>query len=105
MMHFAVSRRTREIGIRMAMGARPANVLRMVMREGLLLAAIGAGAGLAGSLLLTRSLRSLLFEIEPGDPLTVSAVSLLLALVALLACYIPARRTIRVDPMIALRCE
>jgi predicted permease len=105
MMHFAVSRRTREIGIRMAMGARPANVLRMVMREGLLLAAIGACAGLAGSLVLTRSLRSLLFEIEPGDPLTVSAVSLLLALVALLACYIPARRTIRVDPMIALHCE
>lgn len=105
MMHFAVSRRTREIGIRMAMGARPANVLGMVMREGLLLAAIGVGAGLAGSLVLTRSLRSLLFEVKPGDPLTVSTVSLLLIFIALLACYIPARRATRVDPMMALRCE
>ena len=89
----------------MAMGARPANVVQMVMREGFLLVGTGVGMGLAGSLVLTRSIRSLLFEVGPGDPATLSAVSLLLAGIALLACYVPARRATRVDPMLALRCE
>ncbi|MBV9498601.1 MAG: FtsX-like permease family protein, partial [Acidobacteriaceae bacterium] len=105
MMHFAVTQRTREIGIRMAVGARPANMLRMVLREGFLLAAVGIGIGVAGSLALTHWIRSLLFEVGPGDPATFGAVSLTLALVALLACYVPARRATRVDPMLALRCE
>jgi putative ABC transport system permease protein len=105
MMHFAVAQRTREIGVRMALGARPANVLRMVMREGFLLVAIGTAAGLAGSLALTRFIRSLLFQVTPGDPLTLAAVSVLLALIALLACFLPARHATRVDPMTALRCE
>ncbi|MBV8810070.1 MAG: ABC transporter permease, partial [Acidobacteriaceae bacterium] len=105
MMHFAVTQRTREIGIRMAMGARPVNMLRMVLREGFLLAAVGIGIGVAGSLALTHWIRSLLFEVGPGDPATFGAVSLTLALVALLACYVPARRATRVDPMLALRCE
>jgi predicted permease len=104
-MHFAVAQRTREIGIRMAMGARPAKVLHLVMREGCLLAVIGTAAGLAGSLALTRSIRTLLFEVGPSDPVTLISVSLLLTSIALIACYIPARRATRVDPMMSLRCE
>ncbi len=104
MMHFAVAQRTREIGIRMAMGARPANVLSLVMREGFLLVGIGTAIGLAGSLALTRTIRSLLFDVGPGDPVTLIAVCLLLGLIALLACYLPASRATRVDPMMALRC-
>jgi len=105
MMHYSVAQRTKEIGIRMAMGARQANVVRMILREGLLLAGAGVGTGLAGSLLLARSIRSLLFEVRPVDPITLSAVSLLLGGIALLACYIPARRATRIDPMLALRCD
>jgi len=105
MMHYTVAQRTREIGIRMALGASRAAVVRMVLREGLVLVAAGCGIGLAGSLLFSRSIRSLLFEVGPGDPDTLSAVSLLLASIALLACYIPARRATRVDPVIALRCD
>ncbi len=105
MMHFSVAQRTREIGIRIAMGARPAHVIGMVMREGLLLVAGGAATGFAGSLALTRTLRGLLFEIAPGDPATLTAVSLLLVSIALLACYFPARRAMGVDPMMALRHE
>ena len=104
-MHFWVAGRTREIGIRMAMGARPGNVIRMVMREGLMLVAMGAAAGFAGALALTRWLGSLLFEVAPGDPATLMAVLLLLASMALLACYIPARRATGVYPVIALRQE
>jgi predicted permease len=105
MMHYTVAQRTREIGIRMALGASRAAVVRMVLHEGLVLIAAGCGIGLAGSLLFSRSIRSLLFEVGPGDPATLSAVSLLLAGIALLACYIPARRATRVDPVIALRCD
>ena len=105
MMHYAVTQRTREIGIRMALGASRAAVVGMVLNEGLLLVASGCGIGLAGSLLLSRSIRSLLFEVGPGDPATLGAVSLLLAGITLLACYIPARRATRVDPVIALRCH
>ncbi|HUB31122.1 MAG TPA: ABC transporter permease [Terracidiphilus sp.] len=105
MMHYAVAQRTREIGIRMALGAGRAAVVRMVLHEGFVPVAAGCGIGLAGSLLFSRSIRSLLFEVGPGDPATLSGVSLLLAGIALLACYIPARRATRVDPVIALRCE
>jgi putative ABC transport system permease protein len=105
MMHYTVAQSTREIGIRMALGASRAAVVGMVLHEGLVLVAAGCGIGLAGSLLFSRSIRSLLFEVGPGDPATLSAVSLLLAGVALIACYIPARRATRVDPIIALRCD
>jgi putative ABC transport system permease protein len=105
MMHYIVAQRTREIGIRMALGASRAAVVGMVLHEGLVLVAAGCGIGLAGSLLFSRFIHNLLFEVGPGDPATLSAVSLLLAGIALLACYIPARRATRVDPVIALRCD
>ena len=105
MMHFTVAQRTREIGIRMALGASRTAVVGMVLQEGLVLVAAGCGIGLAGSLLFSRSIRSLLFEVGPGDPATLGLVSLMLAGIALLACYIPARRATRVDPVIALRCD
>jgi putative ABC transport system permease protein len=102
---FSMSLRTHEIGVRMALGAQHGDVLRIVIREGMLMAGIGIAVGIGGALALTRFLRSLLFEIRPTDPLTFVAVAILLALVALAACYIPARRAMRVDPMVALRYE
>jgi predicted permease len=105
MMHYSVAQRTKEIGIRMAIGASRANVVQIILAEGLLLVGVGIGIGLAGSLALSRSIRSLLFEVGPGDPITLSAVSLLLAGIALFACVIPARRATQIDPMIALRCD
>ena len=102
---FAVSRRTREIGIRMALGAEKGDVLRMVVGEGLKLAVIGVAVGIAGALALTRFLTSLLYGVTPTDPLTFIAVSLIMIAVALVACYIPARRAAKVDPMVALRYE
>ncbi len=102
---YSASQRTREIGIRMALGARQMDVLRMTLREGLRLAAAGIAAGLAGALGLTRFLSSVLYGIKPTDPLTFAFVAILLAAVALLACYIPARRATRIDPMVALRYE
>jgi ABC-type antimicrobial peptide transport system permease subunit len=102
---YAVSQRTREIGIRIALGARPADVLRMVFGEGLWTVASGLVAGVVSALLLTRFLKSLLFEVGAGDPITLLAAIFVLALVSLAAHWAPARRATRVDPMTALRSE
>jgi len=101
----SVTQRTHEIGVRMALGARPGDVFKMIVGRGMLLALPGMAVGIAGAFALTRVLSSLLFGITPTDPVTFIAVPLLLAAVALLATYIPARRAVRVDPMIALRYE
>jgi predicted permease len=102
---YSVTRRTREIGIRMALGARAGDVSKLVIRQGMILALIGVSFGLAGSVALTRLMESLLFEVSTTDQSIFAGVSGLLIAVALLACWIPARRASRVDPMAALRCE
>jgi ABC-type antimicrobial peptide transport system permease subunit len=100
-----VTRGTREIGIRVALGAPSGQLLGRVVRQGVVLAAFGLAIGAAASLAVTRLLGSMLFEVKPGDPVTLIGVSLLLMLVALAACYIPARRASHVDPLVALRHE
>jgi predicted permease len=105
LLHYSVAQRTREIGVRMALGARASDVVVMVVREGLVLALSGVALGVAGALLLMRTIASLLFGVAPNDPVTIAAASGLLTTIALVACYIPARRATRVDPLLALRCE
>jgi putative ABC transport system permease protein len=102
---YSVRTRTAEIGIRVAMGARGADILRLIVGEGAALILIGVGVGAAGALALSRLLSRFLYGVTATDPLTFAAVSLLLALVGVLACYLPARRAAKVDPMRALRCE
>ena len=104
-MAYSVSRRTREIGVRVALGARSRDVLTMILGQGLRTIFIGVAIGFAGSLALTRTVKSMLFGVTATDPLTFAAVTLLLVAAALLACYIPARRATRIDPMVAIRYE
>jgi putative ABC transport system permease protein len=100
-----VTSRTRESGVRMALGARGPDVLRLVMSQGLTITVVGLLAGLGGALALRRLVAGMLYGVEPSDPLTLSGVALVLLAVALLACYAPARRAASVDPAVALRCE
>jgi ABC-type antimicrobial peptide transport system permease subunit len=104
-MALMVSQRVREIGIRLALGARPWEILRMVLRQGLLLTALGIGIGIAGAVALTGLVKSLLYEVPPTDVLTFAGVGLLLLGATAIACYMPARRAATVDPNIALRAE
>jgi ABC-type antimicrobial peptide transport system permease subunit len=98
-----VAERTREIGIRLALGAARRDILRDVLGQGLRLAAAGAAIGLAGALIVSHGMAGLLYGVKPTDPLTFAGVALLLVVVALFACYIPARRATKVEPMVALR--
>ncbi len=102
---YSVAQRTQEIGVRMALGAQTVDVLKLIMKNGLVLASAGLAIGLAGAFLLTRLMARLLFEIRPTDALTFACVSVGLLLVAFLACYLPARRATKVDPLVALRYE
>ena len=104
-MAYLVNQGTRELGIRIALGASPGNILRLVVRQGMVLAFSGVAIGLVAAFLLVRLMRSMLFGVEVTDPITFTGISLLLAIIALLACYIPAQRAARIDPMISLRCD
>jgi len=102
---YSVSQRVQEIGIRMALGAEPSNVVRLVLGRGMVLVLIGVGLGLGASMALTRVMTSLLFAVSATDPGTFTVVSLLLIFISVLASYVPARRAAKVDPIVALRSE
>ena len=102
---YGVNQRTREIGIRMALGAQQTNVLALIIRQGMQPAFIGVGLGLVGAFALARLLASQLYEVKPSDPLTFVMVALGLLVIAFAACYVPARRATKIDPMVALRHE
>ena len=104
-MSYSVAQRTNEIGIRLALGAQTRDVLLMIVKQGSFLILLGLGIGLAGAYAATRVIASLLFGVTAKDPFTFAAVAVVLALVGLLACYVPAWRATKVDPMEALRCE
>ena len=104
-MTYAVSRRLHEIGVRLALGAEPVGVVWMVVREGMSVALLGATVGVAGALLLTRSMSGFLYGVRPADPVTFTGVSLALIAAALVATYLPAREAARTDPLLALRSE
>ena len=105
LLHHTVAQRTNEIGVRVALGANPAAVMSMVLRQGLMLAGAGAGLGLMGAFLVSGLLSKLLYEVAPTDPLTFGVSLLLLIVVAGVACYLPSRRAARIDPILALRHE
>ncbi|MGH9705052.1 MAG: FtsX-like permease family protein, partial [Candidatus Acidiferrales bacterium] len=104
-MSYSVAQRTHEMGIRMALGAQPRQILLLVVREGMTLVAAGIATGIAGALFFSRVMENLLFGIGPHDFTTIVSVAIFLALIALLACYVPARRATEVDPLVALRYE
>jgi ABC-type antimicrobial peptide transport system permease subunit len=104
-MAFAVSRRTRELGIRVALGARPRDVFRLVLKQGMMLVVVGLVVGVGVAAMVTRLLTAFLYGVSTRDTFTFIAIPVLLTLVALLACYLPARRATKVDPLTALRYE
>jgi putative ABC transport system permease protein len=104
-MSYSFSQRTHEVGVRLALGAQPHDILQLALGEGMRIVAIGMLAGLVGAAIMTRLFRSMLFGIGPADPATFAAVAAILGGVAFIACYIPAQRATRVDPLVALREE